>query len=194
MAFVGTVLPRWSSTWESENAAREVPTLNPLDFIAQICKEIRHRVSSNIPIEMVEFNHHLRAEPGDGFLGPHKNFVLSSFNIHLQDIRPNARLFTEGIHRSCMHSTVLSSPVEVDRAASGVRLFVRNCDGNFSGTREDSLIQCMNVPQIVQGDIFLQQRVVSRQRLEGENLASRTDALGKEGSVVTDICTRIEHG
>src|SRR5260370_35013525 len=148
-------IPRWSSTREGENAARELPTLNPLDFIAQICKEIRHRVSSNIPIEMVEFNHHFRAKPGDGFLGPHKNFVLSSFNIHLQDVRPNARLFTKGIHRSCMHSTVLNAPVEVDRAASGVRLFVRNCDGNFSGTREDSLIQCMNVPQVVQADIFL---------------------------------------
>jgi len=181
-------------TRDGENVTRELPALDPLDLITQTCKEIRHRVSSKIPIEMVEFNHHLRAKPGDRFLGSHKNFVLSSFNIHLHDVRPNARFFTKGIHRSCMHSKVLSAPVEIDRAASGVRLFVRNCDGNFSGPREDSFIQCTNMPQIVQTDIFLQQGVVSRQRLEGENLASGTDALGKEKRVVADMRADVDDG
>src|SRR6266576_3651719 len=52
----------------------------------------------------------------------------------------------------------------------------------------------MNVPQIVQTDIFLQQGVVSRQRLERKNLAYGTDALGKEERVVADMRADVDDG
>src|SRR6266566_4224292 len=148
---------------------------------------------SHVTVKVMQFDQQLRPALADGLLGAKKNIVLGSFHVHFENVRLNVSARAERIKRDRWDENVLTASFMNHGAVAGIRGFAWDRKRQLSSAREEGIAQGVNIGQLIELNVFSQQRKIFRKRLERKDAACRTYALSKEQRVIADVRTDIDN-